>query len=138
MKLELDETLGQIFRGVKAAGAEVTGLAPNKEFATDVSIETYGKETQLGGKADAMRHITFSALATKEYGEVPAKVISKLNENITWNQSKAEKNMDYSNDAIGRRIGKTAKTREEIVDMAKQSIESGEAKTIKDISGPYY
>lgn len=138
MKLELDESLGQIFRGVKAAGAEVTGLAPNKEFATNIGVETYGKETQLGGKADAMRHITFSALATKEYGEVPAKVISKLNENITWNQSAAEKNMDYANDAIGRRIGKTAKTREEIVDMAKKSIESGEAKTIKDISGPYY
>lgn len=138
MKLELDESLGQIFRGVKAAGAELTGLAPNKEFATNIGVETYGKETQLGGKADAMRHITFSALATKEYGEVAAKTISTLNENITWNQSKAEKNMDYSNDAIGRRIGKTAKTREEIVDMAKKSIESGEAKTITDISGPYY
>lgn len=138
MKLELDETLGQIFRGVKAAGAEVTGLAPNKEFATNIGVETYGKETQLGGKADALRHITFSALATQQYGEGTAKVISKLNENITWNQSDAEKAMDYSNDAIGRRIGKTAKTREEIVSEAKKAIESGEAKTIKDISGPYY
>lgn len=138
MKLELDESLGQIFRGVKAAGAELTGLAPNKEFATNIGVETYGKETQLGGKADAMRHITFSALATKEYGETAAKTISTLNETITWNQSKAEKKMDYANDAIGIRIGKTAKTREEIVDMAKKSIESGEAKTIKDISGPYY
>ncbi len=56
MNFEFDESLSKIFRAVKAIGAEVTGMAPNKEFAEDISVETYGKESQLGGKADAMRH----------------------------------------------------------------------------------
>jgi hypothetical protein len=138
MKFEFDESLGKIFRAVKAIGAEVTGMAPNKEFAEDVSVETYGKESQLGGKADAMRHITFSALASQQYSEPVAKTISVLNENITYNQSKAEKDMDYANDAIGREIAKKAKSKEEIVQMSKEAIDTGKAKTISDNTGPYY
>jgi hypothetical protein len=135
MKFEFDESLGKIFRAVKAIGAEVTGMAPNKRFAEDVSVETYGKESQLGGKADAMRHITFSALASQQYSEPVAKTISVLNENITYNQSKAEKDMDYAN---GREIAKKAKSKEEIVQMSKEAIDSGRAKTISDNTGPYY
>jgi len=138
MKFEFDEQLSKVFRAVKAIGAEVTGLAPNKDFATDVSIETYGKKTELGGKADAMRHITFSALASQQYSEPVAKTISVLNENITYNQSDAEKSMDYANDAIGRDIAKKAKSKDEIVQMAKEAIDSGKAKTISDNTGPYY
>jgi predicted RNase H-like HicB family nuclease len=46
--------------------------------------------------------------------------------------------MDYSNDAIGRDIAKKAKSKEEIVEMAKEAIDTGKAKTIKDTTGPYY
>ncbi len=67
-----------------------------------------------------------------------AKTISVLNENITYNQSQAEKDMDYANDAIGREIAKKAKSKEEIVEMAKEAIDTGKAKTIKDNTGPYY
>jgi hypothetical protein len=138
MKFEFDEQLSKVFRAVKAIGAEVTGMAPNKEFATNVGVETYGKESELGGKADAMRHITFSALASQQYSEPVAKTISVLNENITYNQSPAEKSMDYANDAIGRDIAKKAKYKDEIVQMAKEAIDSGKAKTISDNTGPYY
>ena len=138
MKFEFDEQLSKVFRAVKAIGAEVTGMAPNKEFATNVGVETYGKESELGGKADAMRHITFSALASQQYSDPVAKTISVLNENITYNQSPAEKSMDYANDAIGRDIAKKAKSKDEIVQMAKEAIDSGKAKTISDNTGPYY
>ena len=138
MKFEFDEQLSKVFRAVKAIGAEVTGMAPNKEFATNVGVETYGKESELGGKADAMRHITFSALASQQYSEPVAKTISVLNENITYNQSPAEKSMDYANDAIGRDIARKAKSKDEIVQMAKEAIDSGKAKTISDNTGPYY
>lgn len=138
MKFEFDDQLSKVFRAVKAIGAEVTGMAPNKDFATNISVETYGKESQLGGKADAMRHITFSALASQQYSDPVAKTISVLNENITYNQSDAEKSMDYANDAIGRDIARKAKSKDEIVQMAKEAIDSGKAKTISDNTGPYY
>ncbi len=67
------------------------------------------------------------------------KTISFLNENITFNQNKAEKEMDYYNDAIGREIGKKAKSKEEIVQMAREAIDSGKARVIgKELEGPYY
>ena len=46
--------------------------------------------------------------------------------------------MDYANDAIGRDIAKKAKSKDEIVQMAKEAIDSGKAKTISDNTGPYY
>jgi hypothetical protein len=139
MNFEFDEALSKTFRTVKGVAAEVTGMSDNKDIATNTANAAYGKDTQHNGKADAMRHILFSALATQDYTDVGAKTISFLNENITWNQPKAEKNMDTTNDAIGREIGRKAKSKEEMVQMAKDAIDSGRAVVIgKELQGPYY
>ena len=139
MKFEFSESLNEVFRTAKGVMAEVTGMSDNKDIATNTANAAYGKATQHNGKADAMRHIIFSALASQDYTDVGAKTISYLNENITFNQPKAEKNMDLHNDAIGREIGKTAKSKEEIVQMAREAVDSGRAKVIgQELQGPYY
>lgn len=139
MNFEFDEALSKVFQSAKGAVVEATGMSDNKAIATNTANAAYGKETQHNGKSDAMRHIIFSALAEQDYTDVGAKTISFLNENITLNQNKAEKAMDYHNDAIGREIGKKAKSKEEIVQMAREAIDSGKARVIgKELEGPYY
>lgn len=101
-----------------------------EDISTDMSIEG-----QYQGEGDAMRHIMFSALATKAYGsdKVP-KVLSWLNENVKGRIEGADfedRDMDLTNDSIGREIGLKAKDEQEMIKLAKEAIANKKAKVIK-------
>jgi hypothetical protein len=108
-----------------------------KKFAEEEALKTYGKAEEHNQRGDAMRHILYSAQTAKNVGEFPAIAISFLHENSEiFDQPDYEKKMDYHNDAIGRRIAGQAKTREDMVRLTKQAIDSGEAKFYKNGYGP--
>lgn len=82
------------------------------------------------GPADAFRHIAASAEATRRYGRKAAWTLGELNEQKgTWidKQSKDDLDMDRHNNAIGRRIGATAKSYAEIIERTKAAIDEGVA-----------
>lgn len=139
MKLEFDETLGKALGLVQKAGEGIPAIADSKKFAEEESIKAYGKETQHNGKADAMRHILFSALNSQNLTETGAKAVSFLHEHTEFNQPKSEMNMDFFNDAIGREIARRAKSKEDMVKLAKEAVDSGKVQLLSpDQTGPYY
>jgi hypothetical protein len=124
MKLSFDSILDSIVNAPKALpGGEY------QKFAEDTAIATYGKAEEHNQRGDAMRHILYSAQVTKNVGKIPAMAISFTHETSElFDQPKFEKEMDYSNDAIGRRIAGEAKTKEDMVTLAKKAIDTREAK----------
>lgn len=142
MNFEFDEALSKVWGTGKGLVVEGLSLSDNQSIAKSKAIDTYGKATEHNGKADAMRHIIFSALATQDYTDVGAKTMSWLHENVSlgsFNQPDVEQAMDTTNDTIGREIGKKAKSKEEIFQMAREAIDSGKAKVIGNTTeGPYY
>lgn len=124
MKLSFDSVLDSIINIPKALPD-----GEYKKFAEDTALATYGKAEEHNQRGDAMRHILYSAQTAKGVGDKPAMAISFAHEiSEIFSQPKFEMNMDLQNDAIGRRIGKEAKTPEDMVTLAKKAIDSGEAK----------
>jgi hypothetical protein len=122
MKISFDSILDSIVNVPKA-------FSEYKKFAEEQAIKTYGKEEEHNQRGDAMRHILYSAQNAKNIGNFPAMAISFAHETSEFlDQPAFEKNMDYHNDAIGRRIAEQAKTKEDMVRLAKEAIDSGEAK----------
>ena len=138
MPITLDKNLKALFYDtsskIREGTAAVLGYGDAMQKAEDVSTgPEFSPGSQYQGEGDAMRHIAFSALATKAYGsdKVP-KALSWMNENIKGILDPAEdKDMDLTNDAIGREIGLKAKNEEEVYQMAREAISSGRAKVIK-------
>jgi len=138
MPLELGNTFKKAFYdtsdGIRKGMADTLGYGTAMTKAEQAG-ETFPPESQGQGEGDAMRHIMFSAMATKTYGsdKVP-KVLSWLNENIKGRlegASEEDRDMDLTNDSIGREIGLKAKDEEEMIRMAKEAIASRKAKVIK-------
>lgn len=124
-----DTTAGKIRSGM--SGTLGYGEAMNK--AEEKSTSEFSPSSQYQGEGDAMRHILFSALATKAYGsDKPTKIMSYLNEYVKGALSENDdRDMDLTNDTIGREIGLKAKSEEEIFKMAKEAVTSGKAKILK-------
>lgn len=130
MKLSLDSVLDSIVNVPKAFGEY-------KQFAEEQALKTYGKAEEHNQRGDAMRHILYSAQNAKNIGNFPAIAISFAHETSEiFDQPAFEKEMDYHNDAIGRRIAEQAKTKEDMVRLAKEAIDSGEAKFYTKTSQP--
>jgi hypothetical protein len=96
--------------------------------------EDAAKATRLpgwqSGPADAFRHITASAEATRRYGADTAEFLGNTVENVgdIGGQKPSERKMDIHNNAIGRRIGSEAKSFEEIVARTKAAIDEAVAR----------
>jgi hypothetical protein len=142
MPLEFGSTFKKTFydnvKKLKDEVSESVGYKQYKESsdkAEKISQESYPADTQWLGEGDAMRHILFSAMATKAYGSTKTpKTLSWLNENIKGRFEGAdekERQMDLDNDTIGREIGLKAKDEEEMIKMAKEAIASKRAKVIQ-------
>lgn len=120
---------------IRQTTSEALGYGNAITKAEKIAEDTFPAESQWLGEGDAMRHILFSAMATKAYGsdKVP-KILSWLNENVKGRLEGAdekERDMDLTNDSIGREIGMKAKTEDELIQMAKDAIASKKAKVIK-------
>jgi hypothetical protein len=96
--------------------------------------EDAAKATRLpgwqSGPADAFRHITASAEATRRYGAEMAELLGNTVENVGnfRGQKPSERKMDIHNNEIGRRIGADAKSFEEIVARTKAAIDEAVAR----------
>jgi hypothetical protein len=118
------------------AASIVPGLRPILDKAQDLPLKYYAATGEHNGEADAMRHMLLQAQLMQKYGETPAKAIGWLHENISFGQPEREKTMDEYNDVLGRQIGAKAKSEQEMIDMARQYIDTKKAKSIKQDNSP--
>lgn len=130
--------MDRIARGARTASRKLAGLTPLSEmenYATRTSTLFYPKETELGGEADAMRHLLFQSELASRYGELPARVVGALNEyglGTLQGQSPAERRMDLENDARGREIGRSGMSQDERLRAIMEMIDAGKATTLKE------
>lgn len=78
-----------------------------------------------GGPQDAYRHLLVTAEIARTKGEKAARAYAYLNEvqsEARFAQSKADRRMDDHNNAIGFEIGKTARSWEDVVRLAREKI----------------
>jgi hypothetical protein len=90
---------------------------------------------------DAFRHSYASAAMTKEYGSLPAQLFGDLNEiygDYFHNQKSFEKNMDYWNNAVGRRLGKGAADNDAIASRVYGALKGGDLITDPESDARHY
>jgi hypothetical protein len=120
-------------RTVTDALANLTPMGDMSREAARASTLVYPKETELGGEADAMRHMLFQAEMADKYGEIPAHFVGLANEYLRGGlQSPAERRMDLDNDMLGRAFGRTVSDPDERMRMIIELIDSGGATTLKE------
>jgi hypothetical protein len=125
-------------RKAKQAVANVTEIGDIIKRSKEIPLEYYDPKGEVAGEADAMRHLLFQAQLLQKYGEFPAKAIGYVHEYTSPSQPSAEREMDLINDELGREIGRSAKSEQELIEMARRYIESGRAKTLpKEQRGGY-
>lgn len=85
---------------------------------------------------DALRHSYVSAIYTFKYGEKIADYLGRVNElfgNSSDEGGRAEENMDLWNNSIGRKIGKSSRSKSTIMKKIIKALEDGELIThLKD------
>lgn len=140
MPLELGKTFKETFySSVDTIRNTSAKISPDLDYAMNkaetVSTKEFDIESQYQGEGDALRHILTSAIVTNKWGtKTPAKILSWLNENVKGTLQGAteeDRDMDLTNDTIGREIGLKAKSEEEIFKLAKEAVQSGKAKVLK-------
>ncbi len=75
---------------------------------------------------DAFRHAYVSGVFTQEYNEQTADFLGRLNEMSLTREPEDEENMDLWNNAVGRKYGKSSKSRKNLADKLKKALENGE------------
>lgn len=80
---------------------------------------------------DAFRHAYVSGVFTQVYSEETADILGRLNEYITFDLYSNSKdprslNMDLWNNAVGRKYGKKAKSRQELLKLIHEALKNGE------------
>lgn len=80
---------------------------------------------------DAFRHAYVSGVYALEFNEVVAERLGIIQERFpgggsSSKNSDAAKNMDYWNNAIGRKYGKRAKSRKELAELLQKALKKGE------------
>jgi hypothetical protein len=120
-------------RTVTDALANLTPMGDMSREAARAATLVYPKETELGGEADALRHMLFQAEMADKYGEMPAHFVGLANEYLRGGlQSPAERRMDLDNDMLGRAFGRTVSDPDERMRMIIELIDSGGATTLKE------
>jgi hypothetical protein len=135
MPIKLVGQARQLFQKTREVVGDAIGIQPMITKAEEQADEFFGAETSYQGESDAMRHILFSAMATKAYGgETAPKIMSFINEEIKGRldgSSREDRDMDSFNDRLGREIGLRAKDEKELFELAREAVSSGKAKVIR-------
>jgi len=120
-------------RTVTDALANLTPMGDMSREAARAATLVYPKETELGGEADALRHMLFQSELSDKYGELPAYMVGLANEYLRGGlQSPAERRMDLDNDMLGRAFGRTVSDPDERMRMMMDLIDMGGATTLED------
>lgn len=91
----------------------------------DGSLNLTGLLTQ-SNDIDAFRHAYVSGVFAQEYGEAAAKLAGWLNEIFSTQSQPGDENMDYWNNAVGRKLAKLHQSKEDLAKAIKSSMEGGE------------
>jgi hypothetical protein len=75
---------------------------------------------------DAFRHAYVSGVFTQEYNEQTANALGWLNEGTSILSPFGSTNMDLWNNSVGRKLGSKAKNKEQLADLVRQALTSGE------------
>lgn len=116
-----------------AAGErQVTGLLGMNE-TLDWAAKSRGYSGLSGGKGDAMRHILLSAELQRSYPRLAGPLLygHEYVTNVLQGQTADDREQDLYNNQVGRDIGRKAKSREEIEQMARGAVDSGKAKVLQ-------
>jgi hypothetical protein len=134
---EYVKAAGKLSRKAQGMAASIVpGLRPILDKAQDLPLKYYAATGDHNGEADAMRHMLLQAQLMQKYGETPAKAIGWLHENISFGQPEREQAMDEYNDVLGRQIGAKARSEQEMIDMARQYIDTKRAKSLAQDNSP--
>jgi hypothetical protein len=98
----------------------------------DGAVDPFAKDL-INNDVDAMRDSYVSGVYTMEFSESVAETLGRLYELVPGESStespknfKKETNMDLWNNSIGQKYGKKSKTRKELFDFQKKSLENSE------------
>jgi uncharacterized protein with HEPN domain len=91
----------------------------------DGSIDQFSQDLH-NTDVDAFRHAYVSGIFAREYGERIARMLGWMNELWNIGQPADEENMDFWNDALGRKYGLTSKTRKELLVALHQALARGD------------
>lgn len=83
----------------------------------------------IDNDVDALRHAYVSGVYTMDYGADAAEILGRLHELVFSDTSSSHlntENMDLWNNAIGRKYGEKAKTREELFNLIHNALKNGE------------
>lgn len=141
LRRRLEPFLGEarkVPRRIKQAAADVTEIGPIIKRSNEIPLKYFDISGEMGGEADAMRHLLFQAQLARKYGETPAKIISNVHEYTTLGQPESQREMDLYNDVLGREIAAKAMSDEDLVRLAEKYVKSGRAKVLpKEQRGGY-
>lgn len=129
------DQIAQKARRLSRTLSDLTPMGEMEDYATRTSTLFYPKETELGGEADAMRHMLFQSELADRYGRLPAAVVGALNEyglGMLQGQSSAERRMDFENDARGREVGTSGMNQDERLRAIMERIDAGNVTTVKE------
>lgn len=100
------------------------GVQDVLDFASSAG-EAYGDASR--GKGDALRHVLLSAELQRTHPMLAAPLLfgHEFVTNMLQGQRADDRDMDLKNNAIGRDIGRRAKSREEVERMARDVVENG-------------
>ena len=91
------------------------------------AAESESTASQLPGRgdgpADAYRHLLISAELTRLFGEEKARLLLAANENVNLIYPGPSTKMDLHNNEIGIKIGKDARTWEDVVGRAREAMD---------------
>lgn len=127
--------LGAFLKGRAAIQRKIgdwTGLGPINKEAEDLGDAYYPDEGH-NGRGDALRHIIASGLIAQKYGEIPALMLGYANEAFSADPLE-EMGMDLHNNAIGRGLSAKHKGRYDLINAARDAVETP---AVRLISGDY-
>ncbi|CAB4240556.1 hypothetical protein UFOVP39_4 [uncultured Caudovirales phage] len=125
------DTLQELFNTPPGMFSKISDPFDLRYLANQAAIDEYGWKNRSGGETDALRHLLGVGILTKRHGPEYAQTISDLHENpyIPWigglGQSEADRNMDLYNNKLGIQLGTQAKSYEDLLQTAKQYVDSG-------------
>jgi len=135
LREKLESFLGEVQkvpRRVKQAASSVTELGEIIEKSKALPLEFYDPKGEVAGEADAMRHLLFQGQLARKYGETPAKIISYVHEYTSPGQPSAERAMDLYNDQLGRELGLSATSDDELIELARKYVDTGRVRVLPE------
>jgi hypothetical protein len=81
---------------------------------------------------DAFRHAYVSAVFTQEYGDKAARLAGWINERFNFQSQPGDENMDFWNNAVGRKFAKEHETNKALARAIKEALDKGQLITSPD------